>query len=478
MSERLAIHWFRQDLRLSDNPALVAASKQGELLPIFILDDDNAAEHKIGAASRWWLHQSLKALNQSLGGKLCVYCGDAEEILCALAEQYPDCSVNWNRCYEPWRIERDKRIKIALSERGVEHQSANGLLLWEPWHALKKDATPYKVFTPFYRRGCLNAVPPREPLAKPAITFANGDYDSLSIDDLTLLPSIRWDQQLEPHWHVGEGAAQDRLREFIDEGLGDYKEGRNYPAKTNVSRLSPHLHWGEISPNQIWYDVQRIAASENEDCLLSELGWREFSYSLLYHFPELPIKNLQKKFDAFPWRPCSSDENAQRLARWQQGMTGYPIVDAGMRELWQTGYMHNRVRMIVGSFLVKNLLIHWHHGERWFWDCLVDADLASNSAGWQWIAGCGADAAPYFRVFNPVIQGEKFDACGAYTRHFVPELSAMPDKYLHKPWEAPESVLDAAGVKLGLGYPLPIVDAKVSRLQALEAFKSIKVSVT
>lgn len=468
MTVPLAIHWFRQDLRLSDNPALVAATEVGKVLPIFILDDDNADNHKMGAASRWWLHHSLDALNKSLRGQLHLYRGDAQAVLRDLVKQHPNCAVFWNRCYEPWRVARDKRIKAELANLGVEAHSFNGSLLWEPWQVRKKDGTPYKVFTPFYRRGCLGAEPPRAPLPRPKIAFAKGDFGALSIADLALLPTIRWDLQLQPHWKIGETPAQARLRQFIDEGLADYKAGRNYPARENVSRLSSHLHWGEISPHQIWHDVQAVGNGDNEDCLLSELGWREFSYSLLYHFPQLPINNLQSKFDAFPWR-----NNAKRLTRWQRGMTGYPIVDAGMRELWQTGYMHNRVRMIVGSFLVKNLLLHWHHGEHWFWDCLVDADLASNSASWQWIAGCGADAAPYFRVFNPVTQGEKFDPSGAYTRRFVPELNTLPDKYLYHPWEAPESVLDAAGIELGVTYPQPIVDLKASRARALDAFQSM-----
>lgn len=476
MSKPIAIHWFRQDLRVSDNPALVAASEAGKLLPIFILDDDNAGDYAIGGASRWWLHHSLKALTKSLKGKLRIYRGDAQEVLAKLVKQYPNCFVTWNRCYEPWRIARDKRIKANLFELGVEHQSFNGTLLWEPWQVLKKDNTPYKVFTPFYRRGCLSAALPREPLANPKFRFAQDNFDSLSIEDLDLLPQVRWDQDLDVHWIIGEDAAQARLKQFIDTGLSDYKEGRNYPAQANVSRLSPHLHWGEISPNQIWYDVLRSGSSVNEDCLMSELGWREFSYSLLYHFPELPRNNLQKKFDAFPWQKMLSGGKSDALVCWQQGMTGYPIIDAGMRELWQTGYIHNRVRMLVGSFLVKNLLLHWHHGERWFWDCLADADLASNSASWQWIAGCGADAAPYFRIFNPVTQGEKFDPSGDYTRRFVPELRALPNKYLHKPWDAPDSVLKEAGVELGRDYPKPIVDMKVSREQALAAFKSISVN--
>ena len=287
---------------------------------------------------------------------------------------------------------------------------------------------------------------------------------------MQLLPDIPWHKKMEQYWQPGETGAHKRFEEFLDNGLKDYKEGRNYPARSNVSRLSPHLHFGEISPRQVWQDIcARMIADRCErdgEHFLSELGWREFSYNLLYHFPELPRINLQKKFDRFPWR-----NDIDALKAWQRGQTGYPIVDAGMRELWGTGYMHNRVRMIVGSFLVKNLLLHWHHGEDWFWDTLVDADLANNSAGWQWIAGCGADAAPYFRIFNPVTQGRKFDSQGIYVRRYVPEISQLPDKYLHSPWEAPQEVLTQAGVRLGENYPAPIVDLKQSRERALAAFK-------
>jgi deoxyribodipyrimidine photo-lyase len=296
----------------------------------------------------------------------------------------------------------------------------------------------------------------------------------MTIDALGLLPDHEWGAKMTSHWQIGEAAAMTRLGDFVDGGLKGYKDGRNFPARPNTSRLSAHLHWGEISPNMAWYaavEKRDQAGFDNDiDVFLSELGWREFSHSLLYHFPQLPRQNLQSKFDSFPWR---SDDNALRA--WQQGKTGYPIVDAGMRELWETGYMHNRVRMIVGSFLVKNLLLHWHHGEAWFWDCLVDADLANNSAGWQWIAGCGADAAPYFRVFNPITQGTKFDADGSYTRRFVPELAGLPNKYLFNPWDAPALELQAAGITLGKHYPHPIVDVKQSREAALAAFATTRV---
>tara|TARA_B110000459_G_C16623299_1_gene503218 strand:+ start:4409 stop:5830 length:1422 start_codon:yes stop_codon:yes gene_type:complete len=469
MKKKIAIHWFRQDLRLSDNPALTKSAEHEAILPIYILDDDNAENHAIGGASRWWLHHSLQALNVSLGNKLSVYHGDPQTILDDILKRFDVSAVYWNRCYEPWRIHRDTLIKENLKARGIEIYTFNGSLLWEPWNIKKDDGTPYKVFTPFYRRGCLNFSEPRYPLLAP--TTANYTYDlcEIGLDKLDLLPKIPWDKQFNNLWDIGEKGALKRFENFVEEGISFYKEGRNIPAKPYVSRLSPYLHYGEISPNQLWYGVRNIADDKNTDHFCSELGWREFSYSQLYHNPELPTKNLQSKFDDFPWV-----ENANSLHAWQIGKTGIPMVDAGMRELWQTGYMHNRVRMIVGSFLVKNLRLHWHHGERWFWDTLIDSDMANNSASWQWIAGCGADAAPYFRIFNPVTQGQKFDPEGKYVRQYIPEIAALPNKYIFSPWEAPTIILKEANVELGSTYPKPIVGLKQSRELALQAFKSIK----
>ena len=442
--------------------------RDAPIIPLYILDDHNSGEWKQGSASRWWLHQSLAALNASLDHKMVFESGDPLPVLENLMKETGATEIYWNRCYEPWRVERDKNIKEAL--KGAK--SFNGSLLFEPNTALKGDGTPYKVFTPFFKKGCLGRAPePREPLAAPT-NLNLYSYESGTLDDLNLMPDIKWYEEMGQEWQPGEDSAQERLKAFMEEGLNGYKEGRNIPAGINVSRLSPHLHFGEISPNDAWYAAQKtmIAQSCKKDGehFMSELGWREFSNSLLYHFPDLPRKNLQAKFDAFPW---ANDDKA--LLAWQKGQTGYPIVDAGMRELWQTGYMHNRVRMIAGSFLVKNLLLHWHHGEEWFWDTLLDADLANNSASWQWIAGCGADAAPYFRIFNPVTQGQKFDPNGEYVRRFVPELSKIPDKFLHNPWEAPDNVLEYAGITLGDTYPKPIVDLKASRERALNAFKQI-----
>lgn len=469
MDKKIAIYWFRQDLRLSDNPALTKAADSENVLPIYILDDHNAGMSAMGRVSRWWLHHSLHALNESLGFKLSVYSGNPQDILDELIKRFDVTAVICNRCYEPWRIKRDKKIENNLKQCGIAFHTYNGSLLWEPWHIKKEDGTPYKVFTPFYRKGCLNAKPPREPLTKPNNTTYINDTNSVSIDDLKLCPREKWDEKIQPHWHIGEKGAEKSLDKFINDGLAFYKEGRNIPIKPYVSRMSPHLHFGEISPNQLWYAVRSVNNDDNVDHYCSELGWREFSYSQLYHNPDLPRKNLQPKFDHFPWV-----DQKDHLVAWQRGETGIPMVDAGMRELWQTGYMHNRVRMIVGSFLVKNLRLHWHHGERWFWDTLVDADLANNSASWQWVAGCGADAAPYFRIFNPVTQGQKFDPDGEYVRRYIPEIAYLPNKYLFSPWEAPELVLKESDVVLGSNYPYPIVDLKKSRELALEAFQSLK----
>ncbi len=469
MTTPTVIHWFRQDLRLTDNPALNAAAARGTVLPVYIWDAKTAGRYCPGATSRWWLHHSLQVLDRSLHGRLAVFAGDAESVLLSLVKQYSIAAVFWNRCYEPWQIERDSRLKQTLTKHGLDVRSFNGSLLWEPWSLAKRDGQPYRVFTPFYRKGCLQAPPPRNPLPQPSdLALAAIAQGTTRIDALGLTPRIPWDKSLRPHWTIGTAGAWQRLQSFLDNGLHDYQDGRQFPAQNAISRLSPHLHFGEISPHQVWERVRALPHDGNVDHFCSELGWREFSYNLLYFNPTLPERNLQSRFDRFPW----IDDQAA-LQGWQQGQTGIPIVDAGMRELWQTGFMHNRVRMIVGSFLVKNLLLHWQHGERWFWDCLVDADLANNSAGWQWVAGCGADAAPYFRIFNPVLQAQKFDAAGIYTRRYVPELAELPDNYLFRPWEAPTEVLRTAGVVLGKTYPWPVVDLKTSRQRALDAFHAL-----
>ncbi|MFN3700376.1 MAG: cryptochrome/photolyase family protein [Alphaproteobacteria bacterium] len=476
-----AIVWFRQDLRLEDNPALTAAIQNGfRILPVFILDDENAGAWKRGGASRWWLHKSLESLNRSLNDKMIFCVGKADEILPNLVHDNGASAVFWNRCYEPWRIARDTKIKDTLKSGGIDVHTFNASLLWEPWEIKKSDGTPYKVFTPFYRKGCLEHSTPALPVSAPAlkdIRFADAAERNLpyagALDSLALMPSIEWYSEMDTLWQPGESGAHATLEQFLNHGLKGYKEERNRPDKENVSRLSPYLHFGEISPRAVWHRAQTAGLAQglekDTDHFCSELGWREFSYSLLYYNPDMMRKPLQTKFENFPW-----DRNDAALAAWQKGLTGIPIVDAGMRQLWRTGWMHNRVRMIVASVLIKNMLLHWHHGEDWFWDTLIDADLANNAASWQWVAGCGADAAPYFRIFNPITQGEKFDPDGAYIRAFVPELADMPKQYIHKPWEAGPLILREAGVTLGESYPLPIVDLKKSRDAALEAFQSLK----
>ncbi|MBT0587104.1 cryptochrome/photolyase family protein [Alteromonas oceanisediminis] len=474
MTVATTLVWFRQDLRVKDNPALHWAVEQGKVIPLYIDDTETDEHEQLGGASKWWLHHSLTSLQQRLNGHLIIKQGDPADIIRHMLDSEDIDNVVWNRCYQPHQRERDKSIKTAIKdETDVTVKSFNGSLLWEPMQISKADGGPYKVFTPYYRKGCLKADAPRHPVGAPErITYADHAFQRGSVDDLDLLPSLDWDAGFSAHWKPGEDGASDKLSTFISDAALEYKDQRNIPSASGTSRLSPHLHFGEVSPNQVWYailDAFDGSDNDNIDTYLSELGWREFSYYLLYHWPDFINKNFNEKFDDFPWRSSKKD-----LVAWQRGKTGIPIVDAGMRELWQTGYMHNRVRMVVGSFLVKNLLLDWREGERWFWDCLVDADLASNTAGWQWVGGSGADAAPYFRIFNPVLQGEKFDKAGEYVREYCPELSDVPNKYLHKPWDAPEDVLEKAGVTLGKEYPEPLVDLKASRQRALDAYQEIK----
>jgi len=463
---KTSIVWFRQDLRLADNPALSAAlAEGGSIVPLFILDDDGAGLWRLGGASRWWLHHSLSVLNQGLnelGAPLIFRRGPAAHVLDQVIKETAATSVYWNRCYEPFAVSRDKAIKSELSTRGLDVQSFNGALLNEPWNIQNKSGKPFRVFTPFWR-AVTNSLEIRNPLPKPSRLKP---YDKpLLSDDLNgwhLLPTKPdWAGGLRETWQPGEERARHRLFQFIDHKIGHYAQGRDIPSGAYTSYLSPHLHWGEISPQQIWasLDTADVHASDSAK-FKSELGWREFSHHLLFHEPTIPEGNLRREFDAFPWVP---DEALLRA--WQRGKTGYPIVDAGMRELWHTGWMHNRVRMITASFLVKHLLQPWQDGARWFWDTLVDADLANNSASWQWVAGCGADAAPYFRIFNPVLQGEKFDPDGTYVRQWIPELETVPKKWVHKPWTSPEAPKD---------YPRPIVDLAEGRQRALAAYATLK----
>lgn len=469
--QKIAICWFRRDLRLADNPALCAALAHNvPILPIFVDDQGQEDQTMLGGASALWLHHSLAALDCSLDGRLVFFKGKAQDVFELLHGAFDLVAVHWNRLYEPQIIDRDKGLKHWFGEQDIEAHSHNGCLLFEPWTIAKKDGGPYKVFTPFYKKGCLAAPPPRAPLGAPEqIDAYKGAVEgAISLAELNLLPKRDWGQKIVEGWEISEAGARARWGEFAEYGLANYKEGRDLPGKPFVSRLSPYLHFGQISPHQLWSALDHYSQDRNVAHFRSELGWREFSYYLLYHFPQLPTENFQPQFKGFSWA-----RDIDRMKRWQLGQTGVPIVDAGMRELWATGHMHNRVRMIVASYLTKNLRQHWRDGMAWFEDTLFDADLASNSASWQWVAGTGADAAPYFRVFNPVLQGEKFDPEGAYIRAHVPELRDVPKRYLFAPWDAPREMRDKYGLD-GTKYPQPMVDLKQSRQDALAAYDAHK----
>jgi deoxyribodipyrimidine photo-lyase len=472
------IVWFRQDLRLVDNPALAAAVQSGRaVLPLFILDETTPGMRPLGGAARWWLGRSLGALDSAIakrGGRLVLRRGAAQSTLEAIIAETGADAVFWNRSYEPYVIARDKAIKATLAERDIEVESRNAALLAEPWTMRTKTGQPYKLFTPFWRALSGETQPPRPDPAPAPLRFVNGGLASDALADWKLAPgNPDWAAGFAEHWEPGEAGAERQLDAFLAGGLAGYANERNRPDLVGTARLSPHLHWGEIGPRQVWHAVQAAGsargAEPGADAFLRELGWREFSHHLLYHWPEIATRPWRAGFGRFPWR-----RDAAGLRAWQRGQTGYPIVDAGMRELWQTGWMHNRVRMITASFLTKDLLLDWRAGEAWFWDTLVDADLAQNTANWQWIAGSGADAAPYFRVFNPVLQGERFDPKGAYVRRWLPELARLPTEHLHRPWEAPAAALAAAGVRLGCDYPAPILDHGAARERALAAFRNRK----
>lgn len=472
--------WFRNDLRLADNPALEAALRSGgPVIPVYVWSPDEEAPWEPGAASRWWLHHSLAALSERLrevGSNCVVRRGPAADVLGRLIAETGARSVFWNRRYEPASIARDTRIKDHLKSLGIRAESFNASLLREPWAVRNQAGGPFQVFTPFWK-ACLAGADPESPIPAPAHVPGPATWPATeSLSALGLLPSIPWDVGLGRAWQPGEKGALRQLERFVTGAVFQYETERNRPDREGTSRLSPHLHFGEVGPRQIWHAVR--AAAERTGIpisgwrggqYLAEVGWREFAHHLLFHFPHTPHRPLRADFERFPWL-----EDAEVLEAWQQGRTGIPLVDAGMRELWATGWMHNRVRMVVGSLLVKNLLMSWGEGARWFWDTLVDADLASNTLGWQWVGGCGADAAPYFRIFNPVSQGEKFDPDGAYVRRWIPELDRMPAGHIHAPWDAPSDVLRAAGIAPGSEYRRPIVSLSATRIRALDAFASIR----
>ena len=476
-----ALLLFRRDLRLADNPALQAALDSADaVLPVYIHDPE--VDWTPGAASNWWLHHSLLALDATLRERrsaLIVRAGDTLSELRALIDATSADAVHWNRCYEPAAIARDKTLKAALRDAGLRVESHNSALMMEPWTLATDNGDPYRVFSPFARRFNAHWQPSRMTEAPATIPWPIGAADQpkggAAIKALGLLPRIDWDVGFYEHWRPGVDGAHARLDSFMAGTAGDYKRLRELPGIDGTSALSPHLHFGELSPRECWAAAETAKAQgggDGIDHFQRELIWREFAYHLLYHFPHTTDTPLNPRFADFPWRTPA--DYAEDLKAWQAGDTGVPIVDAGMRQLWHTGWMHNRVRMIVGSFLTKNLLIPWQEGARWFWDTLVDADLASNTLGWQWAAGSGADAAPYFRIFNPVLQAQKFDTEGTYVRRWVPELSRLSDKALHAPWEAKPEVLAQAGVQLGRDYPEAIVDLKASRARALEAYERVK----
>lgn len=476
---RPVIVWFRQDLRLADNAALTAAAKTGApLIGLYILDDDTPGKWRLGGASRWWLHASLESLEASLrklGATLTLRRGKADVVLASVVEETNAASVFYTRNYEPFAVTRDQRVATHLKRLDVTVEAFGGDVLFEPGTIRTGAGEPFRMFTPYWR-ACRAAPEPEAPAPAPRKLSAPAKLaKSDSLADWELQPTKPdWAKGLRATWTPGEAGARKRLQEFFDGGMTHYLAARDEPATVGTSMLSPHLHFGEISPRQLWHAVKmqmhtRPRVAQAGEKLLAELGWREFSHSLMVSVPTLAEKNMRSEFDAFPWR---KDEKAFKA--WTRGRTGYPIVDAGMRQLWQTGWMHNRVRMIAASFLVKDLLLPWQRGAAWFWDTLVDADLGNNSVNWQWVAGSGVDAAPYFRIFNPVLQGEKFDPQGAYVREFVPELKDLPDHFVHRPWDATPAELAAAKVRLGRDYPDPIVDHTAARTRALAALKSIK----
>ena len=477
-SDGPTIVWFRNDLRLADNPALHAALARGQpILPIFVLESDNGLR-PLGAASRWWLHHSLLALDGALkeaGARLHVYEGEAGAIIPDLVKASGAGALVFNHRYGASGRKLDATISEAAEAEGCGVESFNGRLLNEPWEIKTKSGGPYGVYTPYWKNVKENL--PAETLPKHG-TFQGAKTPSLpkrtTLDALNLLPTkVNWADGWNDTWNPGEAGATVRLREFLEHGLQDYHEERNRLASRGTSHLSPHLRFGEISPRQIVAAVRAAttkANAENAESFLSEIAWREFDYHNLYFHPDVAEKNLHDKYDAMPWRTPKKAE----LDAWKKGLTGFPVVDAGMRELWHTGYMHNRLRMITASFLIKDLLYDWRVGEKWFWDCLCDADPANNTMNWQWVAGAGADASPFFRVFNPVTQGKRYDPEGEYIRRWVPELSKLEGKAIHNPWEASPEVLEKAGVTLGESYPRPMLDHKAARDAALAAFATIK----
>lgn len=476
MNNFTSIMWFRQDLRIRDNAALDAAiARGGAVVPVYVWTPEEEWDWRPGAAARWWLRHSLLELSsslKSLGSKLIVRRGDPARILNDVVNETGATAVFFNRRFEPTASRGDRRVMSSLATRGIDVHPFNDSLLFDPAEVRNRAGAPFRVFTPFWKHLLTLDDPGRRSPAHGWIPGPAVWPRSARITDKRILATDGASNALHEVWAPGELGAQKAMHEFTGGATESYARHRDHPGENGTSRLSPHLRHGELSPRRVWYEVSRARGSSTgleSDPFLRQLAWREFGYHLLHHFPDSPVAPMRESFRAFPWK---EDEEALRL--WRAGRTGYPIVDAGMRELMTTGWMHNRVRMVAASFLVKHLMVHWLEGARWFWERLVDADLASNTMGWQWVAGCGADAAPYFRVFNPVAQGRKFDAHGEYVRRWIPELAGLPDEYLHAPWTAPLSVLKEARVDIGRNYPAPVVDHAFARERALDAYESIR----
>ena len=478
MSDSPVIVWIRRDLRLSDNAALFrAAQKSNSVIPVFIWAPEEEGKWSMGEAQQWWLHHSLESFSGSLvknGITLIIRRGKSSTVLADIAQETDAQAIYWNKAYEPAEKARDHQVVEALHEIGIETSQWEGQLLHDPDTISTGSGTPYKVFTPFWRKIASHLVI-STPLGTPEIPTMPARYRSLRslhIDELDLLPKLNWASEFPDHWTPGEDSALRRLRRFLNGSIDAYDTKRDIPSIDGTSLLSPHLHFGEISPHTVWDEITHGSLEARSDDLkapfLRQLIWREFSYHLIHHFPHTSEQNLRSRFDQFQW---SKDQ--VKLKSWQKGETGYPIVDAGMRQLWRTGWMHNRVRMIVASFLTKHLLTHWLEGAKWFWDTLVDANLPNNTMGWQWAAGSGADAQPFFRIFNPMNQGKKFDPKGEYVRRWIPELMDVPNSYIHEPWLMDSQKQLNANIRLGTHYPLPIVDHKEAREFALSVYKNI-----
>jgi deoxyribodipyrimidine photo-lyase len=478
-SSETTIVWFRRDLRLADQPALHAAAELGRVVPVYVHAPDEEGEWPPGPASNWWLHHSLTRLDaalQRLGLCLNLRTGPTHETLADVARECGATRLHWNRLYEPAIVARDRVVQQSLEAQGLVCESFNGALLFEPWAVRTAQDAPYRVFTPFWRAAQARLDEQPLPVAAPRrLQSSSRRLESIALEALRLLPRIGWDAEFAKHWTPGEDGAHRRLDDFCRTSLARYAQGRERPDDLDgSSHLSPHLHFGEVTPRQCLAAVRNVVAAasatarESAATFLRELGWREFAHHLLQAYPHTVDRPLDERFERFPWV-----RNDDWLRAWQRGRTGIPLVDAGMRELWTTGWMHNRVRMVVASLLTKNLRQNWADGARWFWDTLVDADLANNTLGWQWTAGCGADAAPFFRIFNPALQAERCDPRRVYLRRWLPELANLPDTWIHRPWEAPVAVLEQAGVVLGETYPMPIVDLAESRREALAAYKKV-----